>query len=303
MRISRGLATLKRRMARVPVRILRTARQPRRPIDEQGSAAPEWEYVPEGWARKDAGQIRGWDVASVLDAYRAKLSSFRAVLEGPGPIAVPTSAAFPIGSPSIEHQNHILAFAYALVLASRTSDSVSILDWGGGLGYFYFLSRALLPPDIDVEYHCKELPTLCDYGRRALTEICFHDDDSCLGRKYDLVVASSSLQYHEHWAEVLGGLAVAARRYLFLTRVPVVFSHPSFVALQRTDRYAFETEYLSWVFSRDELLERTSQCGFELVREFLFGDKPQIAGAPEQDETRGFLFQPALWTTHHDVRP
>ena len=294
MRRSQGLASLKSGLRRVtPPSVLALRRRLQSPVAREEPIPPEWEYVPEGWARRDDPHVEGWDAASVLAAYRAKLPDFRKLLEGTDPIAVATSAAFPVGPPRIEHQNQVLAFAYALALASRTTDSITVLDWGGGLGFFYFLSRALLPRDVGIEYHCKEMPDICSYGRDALPEIRFHDDDSCLDHTYDLVLASSSLQYSEDWVHVLQGLAGAAHRYLFLTRVPVAFSHRSFVVLQRTYGHAFKTEYLSWVFNRGELLERAARCGLGLVREFLLGDKPVVVGAPEQDETRGFLFQPA----------
>jgi putative methyltransferase (TIGR04325 family) len=294
MRRSQGLDGLKSGLRRItPTSLLGRRRHVQSRVAPEEPSPPEWEYVPEGWGRRDEPDVAGWDVATVLDAYRTKLPEFRKLLEGTDSIAVATSAAFPVGPPTIEHQNQILAFAYALALASRTTDSITVLDWGGGLGYFYFLSRALLPGEVGIEYHCKEVPTLCSYGREALPEIRFHSDDSCLDGRYDFVLASSSLQYSEEWGHVLEGLAGAARRYLFLTRVPVVFSHPSFVVLQRTHAHAFQTEYLSWVLNRDELLEHAKRSGLELVREFLLGDKPPVVGAPEQDETRGFLFRPA----------
>jgi putative methyltransferase (TIGR04325 family) len=293
MRRSHGIAILKSNLRRITQpRLLARRRQVQRPVAREEPLPPEWEYVPEGWERRDDPRVAGWDVATVLDAYRTKLPEFRKLLEGTDPIAVATSAAFPVGPPSIEHQNQILAFAYALALASRTRDSLTVLDWGGGLGFFYFLTRALLPREVGIEYHCKEVPTLCSYGREALPEIRFHSVDSCLDGTYDFVLASSSLQYSEDWAHVLEGLAGAARRYLFLTRVPVVFTHPSFVVLQRTHGHTFQTEYLSWVLNRGELLERAEDNGLELVREFLLGDKPPVVGAPEQDETRGFFFRP-----------
>lgn len=235
--------------------------------------------------------MRGWNVDSVVEAYRAKLPTFRQALVGTGPIGVSTSAAVPIGEPGIFEQNTLLAFAYALALASRSSDRISVLDWGGGLGFFYFLSRALLPEEVDIEYHCKDVPLVCRYGREALTEVTFWDDESCLDRPYDFVFASSSLQYCEAWSDLLERLARASRRYLFLTRVPVVLESPSFVVLQRAHTYQFETEYLSWVFNRHELLEVADHSRLELVREFLLGYKPLVAGAPEQDETRAYLFR------------
>ena len=229
----------------------------------------------------------------MIEAYRAKLPAFRAVLAGPGPIAVPTSASSSSTTPTVMDQSAVLAFAYSLVLAARARDAVSILDWGGGIGLLSLLARALLPAEVTVEFHCKELPLLCAYGREAMPDVRFHDNDSCLDRAYDLVVASSSLQYTERWEPLLARLADATTRYLYLARVPVVVSNPSFVVLQRAYRQGFGTEYLSWVFNRDELLECARRANLELVREFLLGYKPRISGAPEQDETRGLLFRPA----------
>ena len=74
-----------------------------------------------------------------------------------------------------------------------------MLDWGGGLGYYYFLARALLPDGVELDYHCKDMPLICEYGRQALPEITFWDDERCLEHDYDLVLASSSLQYSEAW--------------------------------------------------------------------------------------------------------
>ncbi len=254
--------------------------------------SPEWEYAPEGWARADA-DIRGWDVESVVDAYGAKLPAFREALSGPGPLALPTSAAVPVGEPSLADQNQILAFAYALSLASRETDRVSILDWGGGVGYFSLLGRALLPDDVEIDYHCKDVPLVCAEGRDLLPEITFWTDDSCLDRRYDLVFASSSLQYSRKWRDVVAGLARATGRYLFLTQVPIVTTSDSFVVLQRARHYEFETEYLSWVFNRGELLETARCAGTTLEREFLLGLKPSVAAAPGQSETRAYLFTPS----------
>jgi putative methyltransferase (TIGR04325 family) len=252
----------------------------------------EWEYVPEGWERRRTGSpIKGWDEGAVLEAYKAKLPGFVEALQGPGPIAFPTSAAFRGATPSVKDQNIVLAYAYALALASRRTNTVSVLDWGGGVGLFHLLSRALLPNEVELDYHCKDLPALCSYGREALPQARFHEDESCLERRYDLVLASSSLQYSENWSEVLERLAGATGRYLYLARVPVVLRYPSFVVLQRAYRYGLGTEFLSWVFNRDELLEAASRSGTKLVREFVFGEKSEIRGAPEQDETRGFLFR------------
>lgn len=253
-------------------------------------APPAWEYVPEGWARKDP-RLTDWNVEGVVAAYEAKISGFLAALHGPEPLGMDTEARLLSTDPHITGQSHILAFAYSLLLASRRSDSVSILDWGGGVGLFFALSRVLLPREVAIEYHVKEMPLVCDLGRTAFPEVHFHDDDSCLDRQYDLVFASGALQMSEDWKVLLHGLANASRRFLFLTRVPVVFQAPSFVAIQRVPDY--QLEYKGWVLNREELVDQSRRAGLEFVREFLLGHTAEIHGAPENFETRAFLFAAA----------
>ena len=42
------------------------------------------------------------------------------------------------------------------------------------------------------------------------------------------------------------------------------------------------------MFNRRELLDGAERAGLELVREVIYGYRPLVHGAPEQDETRGF---------------
>ena len=81
--------------------------------------------------------------------------------------------------------------------------------------------------------------------------------------------------------------SAAAGDYLFLTRVPVVESAASFVAVQD----AYGTRMLHAQFNKDELLEAVAQTGLDLVRELVVGDRPLVKGAPEQCELRGWLFR------------
>jgi putative methyltransferase (TIGR04325 family) len=256
----------------------------------RSSRAPEWEYVPEGWSRA-RGDLRGWDDPSVLEAYRTKVDVYRDSLAGTGPFAYCSAAELELGVPSVGEQNVALIFAYALLQASRNSKHVSVLDWGGGLGAYRAVARAVLPLGVDLEYHCKEVPRIADYGRRAVSEVTFWDDDSCLDRTYDLVFASSSLQYSEDWRGVLRGLAQATSDALLVSRVPIVQEHASFVVLQRAYSYRFETEYLGWALNRRELLDVAAGAGVHLDREFVLGFRPDVVGAPEQDEVWSFLFR------------
>ena len=83
-------------------------------------------------------------------------------------------------------------------------------------------------------------------------------------------------------------LAGAAGRYLYVARVPVALTAPSFVVIQRPYVHGYDTEYLGWVLNRDELVEA---AGLPLAREFLLDARFSAAGAPEDPvEHRSFLF-------------
>jgi putative methyltransferase (TIGR04325 family) len=177
-----------------------------------------------------------------------------------------------------------------LALAAHRRKRISVLDWGGGLGHYYALARSVLPA-VELEYHVKETAPVSARGREVLPEVEFGEDDSCLERRYDLVLASSSLQYEPDWRSLVDRLAGAAERYLYLARVPVALESRSFVVLQRAYAYGYQTEYLGWVVSRSELLGAAAATGLSLAREFLLEARFSAAGAPEDPVAhRSFLF-------------
>jgi putative methyltransferase (TIGR04325 family) len=127
-----------------------------------------------------------------------------------------------------------------------------------------------------------------------LPDVHFHETvESCLGRRYDLVLSSSSLHYSEKWREVAALLVEMTGSYLYITRIPIVQRAPSFVVLQRPYSLGYRTEYLGWFLNRHEFLDALRALGMELVREFLVEERPFVHRAPEQGEYRGFLWRPA----------
>ena len=265
------------------------------PAAAAAQVPPEWEYVSEGWGRQRTDpRVTGWNVEAIAAAYGEKWPSYLAALEGNAPLGVYHEVASGESVGNLDHAAHnmVISFAYALALAAHGRDRISILDWGGGIGHYYPLSRAVLP-GVEIDYHCKDVPVLAAQGRRLFPEATFYEDASCLRRRYDLVLASGSLQYSENWKETLTGLAEATHGYLVVTRLPVTHTAPSFHVLQRAHAYGYDTEYVGWALNRDELLATAKDTGMELVRELLVAGLISIDGAPESPiEHRGFLFRP-----------
>jgi putative methyltransferase (TIGR04325 family) len=185
----------------------------------------------------------------------------------------------------------MMTFGYVLARVSHRRERVSLLDWGGGIGQYSVYARALLP-DVDLDYHCRELPLLASAGRSVLPDITFHDTDaSLLYRAFDLVMASGSLHYSEDWRSVLQLLTEMAKPYLYVTRLPIAQEASSFVVLQRPYRYGYLTEYPGWFLNRQEFLEAAGALGLSVLREFLIDERPDVPNSPEAVDYRGFLFR------------
>jgi len=256
------------------------------------ASKPEWECIPEGWGAEESDPaIKGWNVQTVLDAYKAKWDAFLKTTQGAAPFGLPPEAISSASNADLPYHNGVMVFGYCLALASRNKEAVSMLDWGGGIGHYYLISRALLP-DLKIEYHCKDVPLLAQHGASLFPEALFHSDESCLLRRYDFVMAGTSLHYARDWRAALGGLARATGGYLLVTGLPVVHTAPAYVFVQRPYPYGYDTEYLAWCLNRSEFLENAPGLGLRLVREFITGYRPPIKGAPEECEYRGYLFRP-----------
>lgn len=269
--------------------LLRVAPDLEPPPVPEWAGPPEFEHVPGGWSR----QVAGWDGGTVAEAYLAKWPEWVAALEGTGPLGVyhEARAGEHLARDDVAAHNMLISFAYVLARAAQWRDRVSVLDWGGGLGHYAVVARAVLP-GVGLDWHCREVASVARAGATVNPEVTFHDDDACLDRTYDLVLASSSLQYEPDWKALLRRLAAATSGLLLVTRLPVALEAPSFVILQRAEAYGYATEYLGWVVSRQELLAEASAAGLVLDRDMLLDAWLSAAGAPEDPiGHRGLLFR------------
>lgn len=250
----------------------------------------EWEYMPEGWKTQQKNPTsRGWDVESILDSYKANWPIFVKHLEGTLPLGISPESASKQRTNVMFH-NLLMTYGYVLAVVTQHKSSISMLDWGGGIGHYYLISQSLIP-EVKIEYHCKDYPRFVEHGKTLLPDAHFHTDVSCLERQYDFVLASSALHYEEDWRARLKSLADAARDYLFVTRLPIIHQSPSFVIVQRPYRYGYNTEYLGWCVNREEFLKHAKTVGLQLIREFVVEQLASVHHAPEQPEHWGFLFR------------
>src|SRR5262249_39698606 len=127
-----------------PMRLRRRTPDP----EPQAPEPPEWDYVPEGWARHSPG----WNAESVLELYKRKWPAFVRAIEAPNPLGVNHEALvedIERGEDVFAH-NLLTTFAYVLSLAAGRGTRLSMLDWGGGIGHYYAIARSVRP-DLELE--------------------------------------------------------------------------------------------------------------------------------------------------------
>lgn len=185
-----------------------------------------------------------------------------------------------------EYELKHVTFAYVLALSAQDKERITVLDYGGSLGDYFWHGKALLPL-VEIEYHCKELPVIAAAGRHVNPAVNWYTDDSCLLQPYDLVMFSSSVEYIKDWQHVVQSGARAARGYLFLSDVPTVRHVPAFVATERRG----PVTNLHWQLNGTELVNVVETAGLRLVREFAMGPYPPVADAPEQPSSVAWLFR------------
>jgi putative methyltransferase (TIGR04325 family) len=245
------------------------------------------EYAPEGWQTQlNNSRNKGWNVDSVIDTEKIKWATFCRNLEDAGPLGFSHEHTdlTEIRNPNF-HNVHI-SYAYVLALAAHKKDRISVLDWGGALGHYYQVGKAVLPK-VDIDFHVKEVPMMVQAGRMLNPDVSWYDDESCLDRGYDLIMITGSLPYIQDWADLLQRISNSVKEYLYVARLPIVEHGPSFIAIQRI----YKSQMLHQQLNQTEFLDVVKETGLTLIREFVVGDRPYIKGAPEQCEIRGWLFK------------
>lgn len=245
-----------------------------------------YEFIGYTWPKNL--QLKGWQADGVQESRERTWQAFVDSMHGNSFLGIAENDLHIPTHINLNLQTLYLSYGYCLGLACQNKRNVSILDWGGGTGNYFIISRKLMP-EISFTYHCAELPSVCTSGRCLLPDVVFDENENWKGMHYDLVFSSSSLQYLEDWRPTVAALIHSSNQYLYITRMPFVVTGRSFVMIQRAACYG--TEYLGWVLNRQEFIQFVEQQGMRLIRQFVNHTGPRIKGAPENNLYMGFLFE------------
>jgi putative methyltransferase (TIGR04325 family) len=177
---------------------------------------------------------------------------------------------------AIEH--YIVPVCVLAAEVAAKKGEVRVLDFGGGIGVNFVNIRAALPAGAKLHYDIVDSP-----ANQNRWQLLFENSANCgcfteIPRpSYDVVFASSTLQYIPDWVAVLARLADACERWIVLSRLPITRG-PAFVARQNVrfvnGPHSGETAGTipHRFFNREELIDVLRARGFELVHDHFISD-------------------------------
>ena len=132
-------------------------------------------------------------------------------------------------SSSVEFDFSAMRIIMAVGLVLNKQEKISVLDFGGGGGYHWFIAKNSFGKNTIFDWRIVETSMMAKVSTELLAKDgleFFSDIKSSLktGETLDLVFTSSALQYCEEPLKVLQNLVNLNARHLFITRTPLSLS-------------------------------------------------------------------------------
>ena len=162
---------------------------------------------------------------------------------------------------SLRQRNAILPVVTAMLLSRQAR--VRILDFGGGLGTAFMVLKYAIGNEIErVDYHVVEIDGICRAGRDLFGSgigPAFESELPAQGG-FDIVYASSVMQYIEDWRGAASRLAGYGAPYLLFGDV-FIGSFTSFVTLQNY----YDSRIAHWFINEDEFITEIRSQHYNLA--------------------------------------
>lgn len=148
-------------------------------------------------------------------------------------------------------------------LSTENRSEISILDFGGGLGFDFVSVAQGVVESGGVAYHVVDNATICALGSdmfRDDSRISFHDSLPDEIDDVDIVHLGSSLHYVDDWRSVLARLAGYRPHYFVLTDLPAG-DIPTYATAQNY----YESKIPCWFFDVHQILDQMASLSFKLL--------------------------------------
>ena len=196
---------------------------------------PSWEAA--------AQAATGYDAANILEIQRGAMRKVRdgmAVYERDSVVFDEIEYFFP-------------SLAALALIASRSGNKLSVLDFGGALGSSYYQNRGLLSHLAPLQWHVVEQPHFVATGQAEFEtqQLRFFPDlaASWQAATPDVVLLSSVLQYLDDPMTLLREIADLAPRFILVDRTPVLDEGAERIVVQNVPPSIYPASYPCRLFA------------------------------------------------------
>lgn len=154
---------------------------------------------------------------------------------------------------------------------SKMHGSISVIDFGGGLGSLYYKTIPWLPRDMQIDWRIVEQQGLVEVGSREFSDssLTFIDSSQVkvVENAPDLLILSNALQYLEEPLAELASLLTTHPLMVLIDLVAMSNDNTSAILVQRIYPPLYSASYPMHVFGREELfrvLTKNYRCILEV---------------------------------------
>lgn len=151
-----------------------------------------------------------------------------------------------------------------MLVSTLNLDSVSILDFGGGMGVDYIHLISSIPNNILINYHIVENSSVCEAGARLFEndpKIHFYPSVPTDLTTVDIVYICTALQYVEDYDSLLKRLSNYRPKYFLFVKL-AAGDNPTYASIQRN---LPGTKVGHWFLNVQEIVSLMSGNGYSLI--------------------------------------
>jgi len=167
------------------------------------------------------------------------------------------------------HKQRSTLLPITVAMLFRENECIKILDFGGGFGIGYMTLQESIATDMAaIDYTIVEVPEIIESASKLHSGKVKYQSSLPISEKFNLVHAASSLQYIEHWGQLLTDLAAYESEYILLSDV-FAGTNPTFVSLQNY----YESKIPHWFLNFQELIDFLDSVGYKLIMKSYAGSR------------------------------
>ncbi len=178
-----------------------------------------------------------------------------------------------------------------LLAASSNKNSLSVLDFGGGLGSSYFQNRNFLSNLSSVDWNIVEQVSFVNVGNEKikLNGLHFYSSiDKCILNCHpNAILLSSVLQYIDNYQAIINGVTKTGAEFIIIDRTPFLKKGSiEKIFIQKVPDWIYQASYPCRFFVENDFIKLFESRGYFLLESF-----ESIDNLDDRAEWRGYIFR------------